>query len=147
MKIDSDLKIRNANLTDTDSIVSLTIELGYSPTHEEIKSKIKKISKIDEQAVFVAEYENVIGWIHITLVEPLESLPFVEIKGIVVNLNFRGKGIGTKLIEEAEKWASSKGLNRIRVRTNIKRAETIDYYKKIGFSLKKTQEVFEKMID
>ena len=147
MKIDSDLKIRSANLTDTDSIVSLTIELGYSPMHEEIKSKIKKISKIDEQAVFVAEYENVIGWIHITLVEPLESLPFVEIKGIVVNLNFRGKGIGTKLINEAKKWASSKGLNRIRVRTNIKRTETIDYYKKIGFGLKKSQEVLEKTID
>ena len=65
----------------------------------------------------------------------------------MVNFNFRGKGVGTKLINEAEKWASSKGLNRIRVRTNIKRAETIDYYKKIGFGLMKSQEVFEKTIN
>lgn len=147
MIIDYELQIRKAALADADSIVSLAIELGYNPTLEAIRKRIEKISKTDNQMLFVAEYENVIGWIHISLVEPLESVPFVEINGIIVNKNYRGKGIGTKLIHTAENWANRIGINRLRVRTNIKRIETRDYYKEIGFNLKKTQEVFEKMIN
>ncbi len=137
--------IRVAQLNDAESIVSLSKELGYLSTLEEIKNRIIRFSSSDEQEIFVAEYNGVVGWIHISIVEPLESTPFVEIRGIVVNEDYRGKGTGTKLIEKAESWAKSKGCNRIRIRTNIKRIETREYYKKIGFTSKKTQEVFEKI--
>ncbi len=140
------IRIRKAKLKDTDSIVSLTEELSYQTTREEIKNKLRKISSDPQQEVYVAEYKNVIGWMHISLTEPLESNSFVEIRGIVVNREFRRKGAGTKLIQKAEQWAKSKRCSRIRIRTNITRIETREYYMRLGFISKKTQEVFEKVI-
>ncbi len=100
-----DFRIRKAKLRDADSIVSLTEELGYKTTGEEIKEKLRIISAEPEQEVYVAESKTVIGWMHISLIQPLESNSFVEIRGIVVNQEFRGKGAGTKLIQKAEQWA------------------------------------------
>ena len=140
------VRIRKARLKDTDSIVSLSEELGYLTSREEIMNKLRRISADSKEEVYVAEYKTVVGWMHISLTEPLESNSFVEIRGIVVNRKFRGKGTGTQLIQQAEQWAKSKGCSRIRIRTNIARIEAREYYRKLGFISKKTQEVFEKVI-
>lgn len=140
------LKIRTAEPIDAESLVSLSRELGYLVTPDKIISKLKSISNNDEEEVFVAQYEDVIGWMHIALSEPLESPGFVEIKGIVVNEQYRGRGIGTELINTAVEWAKDKKCGKLRVRTNIKRTETRKYYKKAGFDSKKIQEVFEMVI-
>ena len=141
-----ELKIRIAELQDSSVIAALSQELGYHAAKEEIENRLRKISADHEQEVFVAEYSTVIGWMHITITGPLESDPYAEIRGVVVKKEFRGKGIGTGLINTAEEWAKNKGCRKLRVRTNTKRKQTIDYYKKIGFVLQKTQEVFDKAI-
>ncbi len=141
-----ELKIRTAELKDSSYIAALSRELGYHAAEEEIKNRLRRISADQEQAVFVAEYSTVVGWIHLAVTEPLESERFTEIRGLVVKEGFRGKGIGTGLISNAEAWAKDKGCRKLRVRTNTKRKQTIDYYKKIGFVLQKTQAVFDKAI-
>ena len=139
-----DAVIRKAKLKDAGSIVSLTEEFGYHSTRDEIRNRLKRISSDLQQEVFLAENGIVIGWMHVAITEPLESQPFVEIRGIVVKEVFRGRGVGTRLIQTAEHWAKNKGCSRIRIRTNITRIETRQYYRKLGFISKKTQEVFEK---
>jgi N-acetylglutamate synthase-like GNAT family acetyltransferase len=139
-------RIRKAKLKNADEIAALSKELGYLPESKEIKNKLRRISRNSEQEVFVGESKNVIGWMHIALTEPLESSPFIEIRGIVVKEEFRGKGTGTKLIAAAEPWARSKACSRIRIRTNITRLKTREYYRRMDFISRKTQEVFEKEI-
>lgn len=141
-----DLRIRKAERRDAGAIVLLTEELGYHLTEKEIKNKLKKKSQDAEQAVFVAEEDIVIGWMHIALTETLESSSFVEIRGLVVTEEHPGKGAGTKLIRTAMRWARGKGCYRIRIRTNITRKKTREYYRHLGFISMKTQEVFEKKI-
>ncbi len=141
-----ELRIRTAKSEDALLVSALTRELGYQATEKEIKDRLEKISADDEQEVFVAEDSTVIGWLHIAITGPLESEPFAEIRGVIVKKEFRGKGIGTRLINIGEEWAKNKGCGKLRVRTNTKRKETIDYYKKIGFELKKKQEIFDKEI-
>jgi N-acetylglutamate synthase-like GNAT family acetyltransferase len=144
--MDEQVVIRPANINDAESIVSLSDELGYQPTLNEIKNRIISFSSKENQKIFVAEFNKIFGWVHISIVEPLESNSFGELRGIVVNKDYRGKGIGTKLIKSAENWVKSMGCNRIRIRTNVKRIETREYYSKLGFTSKKMQEVFEKAI-
>jgi GNAT superfamily N-acetyltransferase len=141
-----DIIIRKARPDDAEVITLLSKELGYEPNLEEIHNKLRKfeLSPVDE--ILVAEYEKVVGWIHISLVEPLESEPFVEIRGIIVNKEFRKKGIGSKLIQSAEEWAGKNKCGRIRIRTNVKREETRRYYRNLNYISKKIQEVFEKEI-
>ena len=141
-----EIKIRKISIDDVDAIVSLSKELGYEPQRSEIENKIHKFELSLAEEVFVAEHEKVVGWMHISHVEPLESNSFVEIRGIVVTQDFRKKGIGTKLIQRAEEWAKEKNCKKIRVRTNVKREETRKYYRNLNFISKKTQEVFEKEI-
>lgn len=141
------MTIRIANLKDAESITSLSDELGYNPTSEQIKSKIVRFSSNENDQIYIAEEnKQVVGWMHISLVEPLESVQFVEVRGIVVDKNYRGQGIGSQLIKFAEKWANEKQCNKVRIRTNIMRIETRDYYSKLGFKSMKTQEVFEKKL-
>jgi GNAT superfamily N-acetyltransferase len=95
-------------------------------------------------AIYVAESDSVLGWIHVCVLEFLESGMFAEIAGMVVTQSQRGKGIGTQLVAQAEQWARAKGTVRLRVRSNVVRHETHEFYLKCGFSNKKTQKVFEK---
>ena len=141
-----DIRIRKAVPGDTEAIVLLTGELGYNSTKKEIEKNLQIILQNPEQEVFVAETEEIIGWMHIALTKALESRPFVEIRGIVVKEKHRGKGAGTKMIQTAEKWTREKGINRLRIRTNITREETREYYRNMGFISLKKQEVFEKEI-
>ena len=140
------LNIREANYDDIDSIVELTKELGYQIKKEEVRRKLKKFELSLAEKIFVAELEDVVGWMHISLVEPLESEAFGEIRGIVVNQKYRKRGIGTELLRIAEKWTKEKDCKKLRIRTNIKREETRKYYNNLGFISKKTQEVFEKKV-
>ena len=140
------LNIREANYDDIDSIVELTKELGYQIKKEEVRRKLKKFELSLAEKIFVAELEDVVGWMHISLVEPLESEAFGEIRGIVVNQKYRKRGIGTELFRTAEKWTKEKDCKKLRIRTNIKREETRKYYNNLGLISKKTQEVFEKKV-
>ena len=140
------LNIREAKIKDVEKIAELTQELGYEITITEVRKKLQKFDSNSFEKIYIAEYENVTGWMHISKIEPLESPSFAEIRGIVVKKEFRNKGIGTKLIKTAEKWARKSGCTKIRVRTNINRVETRKYYKNLKFISKKTQEVFEKEI-
>lgn len=139
-----EFEIREAELKHADTIVSLTNELGYISTVEKIKDKLNRFAQSPDQVIFVAVRDDTIGWIHVTLAEPLESEIFAELRGIVVKEEYRGQGVGKKLIQAAEQWTRNKGISRIRIRTNIKRRAVRKYYRSLGFHSIKTQEVFER---
>ncbi len=141
-----EIRIRTARLNDAEAIALLSKELGYEPHKDEIVRKLQKFELSPGEEIFVAEFEKVVGWMHISLVEPLESDPFAEIRGIVVAEEYRGKGIGTKLIQSAEEWTRRKNCKKIRIRTNMKREDTRKYYRNLNFTSIKLQEVFEKKI-
>ncbi len=140
------LNIREAKKTDAIALAKLSGELGYPTTAEDMESRFDKLSAKSDNGIYVAELDSIVGWIHVSVIQSLESNPFVEICGLVVAESHRGTGIGTRLVAMAESWAQEKGYNQIRVRTNILREETRRFYRQVGFQFKKTQEVFDKII-
>ena len=140
------MTIRKANVKDADYIVALSKEMGYNPDKSELIEKVKRIRKDEGNIIYVACNTSLVGWIHVSLVDPIESSKFAEIRGFVVNRKYRNQGIGTRLILEAENWAKKKGCKKLRVRTNIIREETREYYLNKNFKSKKFQEVFDKII-
>ena len=92
----------------------------------------------------MAELENkVIAWISIGYTISPGSLPFCEIRGLIVDKKYRKNSIGKMLVEKARQWCREKNCSRLRVRTNIKRTDTHAFYLHLGFTEKKEQKVFD----
>ena len=138
--------IRNANRKDAHALALLAAELGYPTTTAEMESRLLRIIPDRHHAIFIAEDQAPIGWIQVCLVDSLEGGRFAQILGLVISQNQRRSGAGTQLVGKAEEWAKENDCYRIRVRTNIVRSEAHSFYTKLGFNLKKTQEVFDKSL-
>jgi ribosomal protein S18 acetylase RimI-like enzyme len=147
MQIDKKLHIREASKNDAAFLAKLSGELGYPTTTKEMENRFNKLLSTDDNCIYVADLDSVVGWIHVAVIQTLESSAYVEICGLVVADTFRGSGIGSKLVTKGEKWAQEHGFSKIRVRTNILRKETRKFYRKLGYQAQKTQEVFDKVID
>ena len=67
-----------------------------------------------------------------------------DVLTIGVAASMQGKGIGRQLIAAGTDWAKGHGLTVVRVRSNITRSQTHQFYRHLGFADKKQQLVFEK---
>jgi GNAT superfamily N-acetyltransferase len=134
---------------DINEVSELLIQLGYNVSTEELINRIEKITELGKGTVFVAKDETnkIIGCVHALLDVRLAGGNFGEVVSLVVDEGFRGKGIGKKLIGEAEAWLRQKGEKRLRIRCNAIRNETHKFYEHLGFVEKKSQKIFEKIIE
>jgi GNAT superfamily N-acetyltransferase len=139
--------IRDAILSDAAEITRLTAELGYAATIAEIGARLGRVTDRQKQVVLVAVLEGKIaGWLQAQASEVLESGYRAEIVGLVVAEKFRRRGVGRRLVAEAEGWAIGVGAPTLVVRTNSKRVESHDFYPALGFELSKTQAVYRKAL-
>lgn len=140
-----DLLYRKAVPQDSLEIARLSGQLGYPANAEQIEARLAPILNADDHVVIVAEaLSKLVGWIHVHGRLLVESPPYAEIGGLVVDQEFRGKRIGKQLVRHCEEWARTKGYHELRVRVNVTRVEAHQFYKHAGFENTKTQQVFRK---
>jgi GNAT superfamily N-acetyltransferase len=87
---------------------------------------------------------RVVGFLHAFSGMVLETGSRAEILGLVADAGHRGKGIGSALVAEAERWAQSKGHGALGVRCNVVRTAAHGFYEGLGFECVKTQKNFLK---
>lgn len=120
------------------------LEIKYSENFEEIdKMADELLSEYDsENGVeynfnkfsFVAKHDDeFIGFL-----TGFSYYSEVTINNLVVKKDYRGQGIGTKLIRKVEEYFKNKGFNNINLVTNDFQAPK--FYKKCGFELEFTRE-------
>lgn len=139
------LNIRKAHILDAPAIAKLSCQLGYPTTTSLASIRLAHLLNHKDHAVLVAESEHdrIVGWIHVFSSPHIETDPFAEIGGLVVDEAQRGRGIGKQLLISAHHWARDNGFHTLRVRSNIIRADAHRFYQREGFQLVKTQMVFE----
>ena len=139
-----EILLREVNSDDSRQVMILCKQLGYEISLSTVKRNIEILNKENDNKVFVAEYEHaVIGWIGVAYVLTIQSIPFCEVRGLVVDEQFRKNNVGKLLIEKAARWCKEKGCSILRVRCNIKRQPIHSFYTHLGFSEKKEQKIFE----
>jgi len=139
-----EIKIREMKIEDAESIAALSGQFGYPSSSSEIRERMLQLKEFPDNCGFVAIFKKeIIGWIHVMLSVRIESSPFYEISGLVVDENIRGKGIGTQLVNEVKKWCYRKEIHKLRVRCNITRIKSHDFYLKLGFHETKTSKIFD----
>lgn len=138
------IEIRRITVDDANEMQLLSKQLGYEMSLNDTIEQIKEIlcSESDFAAVAFTE-TKIIGWIHVFKAVRLETKPFAEIGGLVVDENYRSKGIGRQLVDGIRPWCQKKGIIEVRVRSNVKRKEAHQFYRSVGFSELKEQKVFQ----
>jgi GNAT superfamily N-acetyltransferase len=141
----AEVTIRRANNSDAARLAVLSGELGYPTTTSEMRRRLRRIMPKDDDLVLVAESgREVIGWLHLTVCEQLESPVFAEVNGLIVAEGHRSAGAGGKLLEAGEVWARKKRCAIMHVRSNVIRERAHAFYQRQGFEHYKTSKVFRK---
>lgn len=142
-------QVRTANFSDICNISDLCSQLGYQTTQEQILERLKVLLNLPDHAIFVITYQKnqiAIGWVHVLLVQYLETEKFAEIGGLVIDHQHRKSGLGKQLMNEAENWVRDQGVSTIRLRSNTIRSEAHKFYEKIGYQNQKSQFTFVKQL-
>jgi GNAT superfamily N-acetyltransferase len=141
------ISIREMTSEDVLAVTNLTHQLGYPLALEQIGQNIKAVMGNKDHGAFVAVYQDkVIGWIGVAHSVQIEMRPYCEIRGLVVDDQYRGNGVGKMLVKKAREWGKEKGNDKLRLRCNVKRTETHLFYQHLGFAETKQQKVFEMEI-
>jgi GNAT superfamily N-acetyltransferase len=144
----AEVSIRAATLADAARLALLSEVLGYPATAGALAERLGRLLGRDEEVVLVAEVGSghVVGWLHGGERELLESGRRCEILGLVVEGPHRGRGVGRRLVQAAEAWASTRGLDQMAVRSNVGRAESHPFYERLGYVRTKTQHAYRKRL-
>jgi ribosomal protein S18 acetylase RimI-like enzyme len=144
----NEVRIRPGRLEDAQAIANLATQLGYPSTSDQIAARLRGILFHPDQALFVAELPGTAacGFIHLLAGMSVESGPRVEILALVTDEHLRSRGIGRRLVAEAERWAQARGFAVICVRSQLKRADAHRFYEGLGFQCVKTQKYFRKSL-
>lgn len=141
--------LRQATLKDARAIAALSGQLGYPDPTGQTPGRLESLVESPDHAVFVACLADgmVVGWCHAFLANRVESDPFAELGGFVVDEEHRGQGIGRSLQGVAEEWVRERGISKLRVRSRSERTRAHGLFRGLGFRLSKEQHVFDKKLD
>jgi GNAT superfamily N-acetyltransferase len=140
--------IRLARVSDAEGIARLTSQLGYELQASAAAERLSRLLARPDHEFFVADVDgHVAGWLHATVLEYVESGPFVVIGGLVVDEDHRRKGVGRLLMEHAEAWARQQGCSIVRLWSSAARTAAHRFYEELGYTNIKTQYSFIKSLD
>ena len=130
------IEIRGIEPDDAAAAALLSGELGYPIDASGMRARIEHLAAQPDHAVFVATRNGeVIGWIHVLGVLHMQAEPRAEIGGLVVTASARSGGIGARLVQRAEQWASAQGFATVLVRSQIARDDAHRFYLREGYEL------------
>lgn len=136
---------RLAKVEDAVPISGLMSQLGYEVSSTVVRERLNQLSPLRQ--VFVAEcLGRVVGWIAVSIQSQFVTGRDALIEGFVVDESLRSRGIGTVLLEEAERWAIERRCAAIRVQSNVIRESAHRFYERNGFAHLKTQHHLIKLV-
>jgi GNAT superfamily N-acetyltransferase len=142
------VRVRRAEAADAMRIAELSGVLGYPVEAARMAERLTPLLARADQAVFVAvDDTRVVGWVHGAEHELLEVGRLCEILGLVVDASARREGAGRALMAAIERWAITRGVPQMSVRSNVVRVESHLFYERLGYSRVKTQHSYRKNLE
>jgi phosphinothricin acetyltransferase len=127
------MKIRKLKITDYSQVVQIWKESFSNKFDQEINTKY--ISDPNSITLVSVDNNTISGVASLHIINKLtRTLGLIE--DVAVNENYRGKGIGKKLVQKLIGLASDKKCDKIVLNSSEK---TSSFYKKIGFEKNQIQ--------
>ena len=128
--------IRPAAPADATAIARLLTQLGYPTTTDEARIRLDAIADAAPMdRVIVAELDGrVVAVMTLHLVPELHrARPNGRVTALVVDEAVRGRGVGRKMMEEAERIFRADGAGILELTSNMRRADAHRFYEKLGY--------------
>jgi GNAT superfamily N-acetyltransferase len=127
--------IRPAVLEDAPGIAALLVALGYPCSTEDAATRLKHLRDEPEQQLWLAEEHG--EAIAMLAMDIRYYLPLgartCRITALVVLEAFQGRGIGKRLLREAEIKARQAGATRVELTTAAHREQAHQFYRACGY--------------
>ena len=134
----NEILIRSATLDDIPDMLPLMAQLGYPCTQHEFETRFTSFMALEGYGVTVATLSNlIVGWIAWSSSRQfLADGPRIHIEGLIVDAQYRKKGVGKKLMTYVENGAKNNPPVLIDLISGIRRAPdgTHDFYKSLGYT-------------
>jgi GNAT superfamily N-acetyltransferase len=128
-------RIRSAAADDSKQLAALIEQLGYHADERFIRDQLARLKSRPENMVFVADDQGaVIGLLCFSIIPLLHvSEGLGRISALVVRSQFKGQGVGRRLVAEAEEFAWNNGCARIEITSGDHRSDAHAFYEAIGY--------------
>jgi GNAT superfamily N-acetyltransferase len=131
------ISIERAGAHHAPEIAELLGQLGHPSEPEAVREKISILSASKADYLWIAQSRGkAVGLLafHLT---PLLHAPgnLGRIAALVVDEEFRGKGIGRLLVETAEKWGWDRDCTRIELTSGEQRSRAHQFYQDLGYAI------------
>ena len=133
------MEIRKITEKDLDKLMELYVQLSPvneglpAQTRDEIWAQIQK----DDKITYLGAYENdtLIATCFLAIIPNFsnQGRPIGYIENVVTDEKWRGKGVGTKLLQEAVAMAKSQNCYKVFLESGIARTGAHEFYKSLGF--------------
>jgi GNAT superfamily N-acetyltransferase len=145
---DDEVVIRCAAPGDAAHISPLCRQLGYPASEDVVRRRLARIVHEEEHAFYVAEGTGgaVVGWVHVYVSPLIVADRQAGLGGLVVDEGYRQRGVGRRLMQEAESWARERGCWALHLSSNVVRGRAHMFYEKLGYEKVKRQLVFRKIL-
>lgn len=142
--MNTNLTFRLATIEDLPEIISMLADDVYGAQRESVTEKIsdkylsafKKIQEDPNQELTVAEINgNKVATFQLTFIQYLnfEGALRAQVEAVRTHSDYRGQGIGTKVLNYAINRAREKDCQLIQLTSDKRRTEAIKFYEKLGF--------------
>lgn len=140
------IRIRAYETQDREKIIALTKRLSdfelqeFRQAERVDQTNIANLKTVlaepdADNAIFVAEVEgSVVGYIHLqTQSDYFSGEKHGYIAKLAVGRKVEGRGIGRKLLEQAEAWTREKGYERLKLHVFAENWRALQIYEKYGY--------------
>lgn len=126
--------IRSMTTRDLPKVRDLLRQLGYDLDEGELVRRFKMVDAAESHCLLIASNgEEVVAFVHMFHRPALEKPPEAVVQALVVDEKQRGAGVGRRLMDAAEKWASELDFESVVLSSSTMREDAHAFYRRLGY--------------
>ncbi|MDF7801557.1 GNAT family N-acetyltransferase [Pontiellaceae bacterium B1224] len=136
------MKIRTATSDDIPAMAELlhelfAVEVDFSPHYPTQVRGLELLLKREHAVIFVADTgDQLIGMCTVQIhVSTAKGNEVGIVEDVIIDVDHRGKGIGSTLLRKLEEWASERGLTRLQLQADRDNHPALGFYRRQGWHL------------
>ena len=136
----TDMNIRTATKEDIPALAELlhqlfAVEVDFTPDYDKQTRGLELLIDRPSARIFVAEIDGqVVGMCTVqVLVSTAMGQQVGAVEDVIIDVEHRGKSIGSALMRTVEAWAATKGLGRLQLRADKDNGPALCFYRQQGW--------------